>query len=161
MIDLNESTPYVECKLGTKVYHIYANDKNIKQIEKLVAFYREQMQQIDELDKRDEKAQAGDKDVKPIDKEEFIEISNKLIEDTRQAIFDVYDNLFDEAGIGSHIWSLKHESTEYLMFTLGDIQKQLRAEQNKYEHNKREALKKAYPIHHARPKYKQRHNYKK
>lgn len=162
MIDLGESTPFVECKFKDKTYRVYANDKNIMQIEKLVAFYRAHVDKLNELDKRDTAALNGDKSVKPIDSEEFREIGKQLIDETKAAIFDVFDDLLQEPGIGEAIWKSKKGSTEYLVFTLGQIQSELRAVQGKYEHDKEKALEKAYPVHQARPNRNQhRNNYKK
>ena len=96
MIDLGESTPFVECKFKDKTYRVYANDKNIMQIEKLVAFYRSHVDKLNDLDKRDTAALNGDKDVKPIDSEEFREIGKQLIDETKAAIFDVFDDLLQE-----------------------------------------------------------------
>lgn len=158
MIDLGESTPFVECKLKSKTYRVYANDANIEQINKLVAFYQEYLAKVDKLDKRFDASQDSNSGVKPISKAEFISIGNDLLNEVKDTICRMFDDLLQETGVGKQIWGAKEGSTEYAIFAMGEVQEQLRAEQKKYEHRKAEALKKAYPVRQAKAKSAQHRN---
>lgn len=161
IIDLGSRTPSVKCRLGEKVYEIYANDKNQRQIEKILGFYFEQQTKINELDEQFETAQESSSDKSPISAAEFKKISSKLIADVKNTFTQIFDTLLNEKGVGEKIWRAKKGSTEYLVFALQEIQVQLKAEQEKYEKDRKKAIEKEYAVHEPRSFRKPNKPYKK
>lgn len=151
IIDLGENAPHIECKLGSKTYQVYADDTNLKVIDDIVGLYADYQKESTEISKRFdalEKDQAG---VKPLTSTDYKDYSNNLLKQLKTKITGAFDLLLDEPGVGSKIWKAKHDSTEYLMFALSQIQTQLQAEKDKFENDKANVLKQEYNVHNAVP----------
>ncbi|MFT8491560.1 hypothetical protein [Oenococcus sicerae] len=161
IINLDSKAPSVQCKLGKKLYRIYANDKNQRQIEKILGFYFEQQAKINDLDEQFEAAQKNKDAKSPISPTEFKKITSELITGVKKTFIEIFDTLLNEKGVGEEIWRVKNGSTEYLVFALQEIQAQLKAEQAKYEKDRKEAIEKEYSVHKSRAVRHRNSSYKK
>lgn len=143
LIDLNNEAPHIGVRIGEKVYQIYANDKTEALIEKVVGYYFEQADQLENLRSKLENATNGKGKIVEKDITDF---SNKIIKELREKLIAMFDELLDEKGVGKKLWESKHGSTDLLMSDLQTIQDALRNEKSGYEKRRQQMLKDKYPV---------------
>lgn len=136
-IDLKQEVPYVECRFGDKTFRVYANDENIKSLSQLVTVYQDFQKKADAIDKKG-------KDGK-IDSSNYESTIDDLLAGIKNDFASVMDRVLGSNGIGEKIWEFKHGSTEYLIFTLAEIQAALKKEQKKYAYNRDQKIEQIYP----------------